>query len=438
MPSENRQDELLDLHNRRDTTTVEAMDLRAELRTIIVNLEREGTVDMGIYRFKQRMRSLAMTGGSGKGSLVLLPIKMLAKGGVLMMRAKYNEENFEKAIRLIEQDVNSVGDDDPFGLQVKKTVKKLSKKAIYELVHNLSFFKTFSNYEKTKISEFDDSFTIYRKGDVILREDSNDIAFFIVIKGHVRALEGGSKFTKHASGAMFGEMAFLTDKPQSMTVEALTNVLILRVDKEMFSQLGPESREKFKYHIIDRQVRNLAAMTRRMQQKLHDDDRPAAANAQAAPPEHTDLDGEVANIEREEAIAMVDGLSFFDKFSVFEKRRMIAFFTSFRTYKPNSEIIREGDTDTSFFILINGEVQVVKGDSVIVNLGHGEVFGEMAYLINEPRTTSVRSQGEVLAMRLDPKLTDKLGPEIREKIKDKFIAKLTDRMVTTMDMMMKA
>ncbi len=157
--------------------------------------------------------------------------------------------------------------------------------------------------------------------------------------------------------------------------------------------------------------------------------------ASAPPPTHTNLDGDVAQIDREEAISMVDNLSFFDQFSVFEKRRMIAFFTSFRSYKANSEIIREGMTDTSFFILINGEVQVIKGEAVIVEFSSGEFFGEMAFLINEARTSSVRSKGEVLALRLDPKLTDKLGPEIREKIQDQFIYKLTDRLVTTIELM---
>ena len=436
VPGANPQDELLDVHNRTEYISVEPLDIRSELRGTIVALEKEGAVDMGIYRFKQRMRSLAMT-GTGKGNIVLMPIKMLAKGGVLMMRAKYNEENFEKVIRLIEPKDGEAGVDDPFGLEVKKSVKKLSKTAIYKLVHGLPFFKNFSTYEKTKISDFDLSFSIYRKGDVILREESQDVAFFIVIKGHVRALKGGCDLQKHGAGDMFGEMAFLTDSPQTMTVEALTNVLVLRVDKEMFSHLGPESREKFKIHIIDRQVRSLAETTQQMQQKMRSEESPATL-VEAVPPDHTGQEGEVAQIERSDAITMVDNLSFFNEFSVFEKRRMIAFFTSFRNYQHNSEIIREGGTGTSFFILIKGDVQVIKGNAVIVNLGPGEFFGEMAYLINEARTTSVRSQGEVLALRLDPKLTEKLGAEIREKIKDQFISKLTDRMITTQEMMSKA
>ncbi|MBF0357077.1 MAG: cyclic nucleotide-binding domain-containing protein [Magnetococcales bacterium] len=433
----NPEDEVLDIHNRPSYVSEAPLNIRHELRGVIAELEREGTVDMGIYQFKKKMRSFALT-GSGKGGLVLLPIKMLAKGGMLLIRSKFNDEVFEKAIRLVKEDENSVGGvDDPFGLQVKKSVKQLSKRAIYKLIQTMAFFKQFSVYEKTKISDFDANFPIFHKGDVILREESEDIAFFIVIKGHVRALKDGSDLTKYGPGDMFGEMAFLTNRPQSRTVEALTNVLILRVDQDMFSQLGPESREKFKFHIINRQVRRLAETTTIMQQKIQSDN-DSTKFVKARPPAHTNLDGEVAKIDRNDAIEKVDNLSFFDKFSVFEKRRMIAFFTSFRTYKDNSEIIREGMNDTSFFILISGEVQVIKGDAVIVEFSPGEFFGEMAFLINEARTTSVRSKGEVLALRMDPKLTEKLGPEIREKIQDQFIAKLTHRLTVTIDMLNKA
>ncbi|MBF0379524.1 MAG: cyclic nucleotide-binding domain-containing protein [Magnetococcales bacterium] len=434
---DNPEDELLDVHNRPASLSEPPLNIRHELRGVIAELEREGTVDMGTYLFKKKMRSFAMTGAGGKGGIVLLPIKMLAKGGMLLMRSKFNEEVFEKAIRVKAEEEGDQGVDDPFGLVVKKSVKRLSKKAIYELIHSLSFFKQFSVYEKTKISDFDLSFTIYHKGDVILREESQDIAFFIVIKGHVRAVKRGSDLRKYGPGDMFGEMAFLTNRPQIMSVESLTNVLVLRVDKEMFSQLGPESREKFKHHIIDRQVRSIAEATNQMQKKIQQNDSGSGTFKPAPPPAHTDLDGEVAQIDREEAIAYVDNLSFFDQFSVFEKRRMIAFFTSFRSYKPNSEIIREGMNDTSFFILINGEVQVIKGSAVIVEFTSGEFFGEMAFLINEARTSSVHSKGEVLALRLDPKLTEKLGPEIREKIQDQFIYKLTDRLVATIEMMSK-
>ncbi|MBF0454534.1 MAG: cyclic nucleotide-binding domain-containing protein [Magnetococcales bacterium] len=439
----NPEDEFLEMHKRPGHLSEDPLNIKHELRRIIVELEKDGIVDLGSYRFKQRVRSFAVS-GAGEGSRVLLPIKMLAKGGVFLIRSKYNDVTFEKSVRLNQDDDEGVTSvlmksphEDDFTLQTKKVVtKRLSKAALYKLVHAMPFFSQFSIYEKTKISEYDTSFKLYHKGDIVLRQESQDIAFFVVIKGHVRALKRGSDLTKYGPGEMFGEMAFLTNRPQVMTVETLTNVLVLRVDQEMFAQLGPESREKFKNHIIDRQVRSLAEATNSMQTKSQNWGDEAPKSTTVKPPSHTNIEGEVAKIEREKAVEMIDNLTFFDQFSTFEKRRIIAFFTSFRSYKPNGEIIREGMTDNSFFILIEGEVQVIKGEStIIVSFGPGEFFGEMAFLTNEARTTSVRSKGDVLALRLDSKLIDRLGPEIREKIKDQFITKLTDRLVKTLSLL---
>jgi hypothetical protein len=255
----NPEDEFLDVCSRPRHISEKPLDIRAALHKVIVSLEKSKEVGMGAYRFRKRSRTFAMT-GTGKGSLALLPISIIAKDGLLVLQAKNKEIKFEKSIRLVESKVKTNAGDAEFSLATQKSVKKLSQKAICELMHGLSFFKEFSVYEKTKIAEFDSSFKIYRKGEIVLREDSKDIAFFVVIKGHVRAVKGGFNIVKYGMGDMFGEIAFMTGIPQNLTAEALTNMSVLRVDQEMFSSLGPESREKFKNHIIKQQVRSLRAV----------------------------------------------------------------------------------------------------------------------------------------------------------------------------------
>jgi CRP-like cAMP-binding protein len=43
-------------------------------------------------------------------------------------------------------------------------------------------------------------------------------------------------------------------------------------------------------------------------------------------------------------------------------------------------LIQEGDIGSSFFIVISGQVKVVKQDKLLNLLKGGECFGEMAYL----------------------------------------------------------
>ncbi len=133
----------------------------------------------------------------------------------------------------------------------------------------------------------------------------------------------------------------------------------------------------------------------------------------------------------EKIVAKLDKLPFFQKFSTYEKKRVAGHHSSFEAYRASAKLIKEGDTDTSFFILISGSVSVVKQGAVIIGLGPGEFFGEMAFLTNAARNTTVVAQDDVLALRVDQELLTRLSADIREKIKDQIIAKLVERLNKT-------
>jgi CRP-like cAMP-binding protein len=53
------------------------------------------------------------------------------------------------------------------------------------------------------------------------------------------------------------------------------------------------------------------------------------------------------------------------------------------------ELTREGSLGHEFIIVLDGEVEVRKGDTVVATRGPGEFFGEIALLDNRPRTATV-------------------------------------------------
>lgn len=130
--------------------------------------------------------------------------------------------------------------------------------------------------------------------------------------------------------------------------------------------------------------------------------------------------------EREKITQALGRLPFFEKFSLYEKKRIAAHGTHFYTFKQGESIIEEGTRDTAFFILATGKVSVVKKgvDHPLATLSAGEFFGEMAFLTNMERTSGVQADEMVLVIRVDQDLMTRLGVEIREKIKDKIIDKL--------------
>lgn len=75
-----------------------------------------------------------------------------------------------------------------------------------------------------------------------------------------------------------------------------------------------------------------------------------------------------------------------------------------RQFRAGEELIRAGDQDDSFYILTNGEVEVVIGTEsskkVIATISEGSVFGEIAFFDQEPRTAEIRARSRGSAVRV--------------------------------------
>jgi len=66
-----------------------------------------------------------------------------------------------------------------------------------------------------------------------------------------------------------------------------------------------------------------------------------------------------------------------------------------RRFEPEEVIVREGDPGDSFYLIREGHVHVVKyvdgRELVLAELGLGEGFGEMALLIDQPRSATIKA-----------------------------------------------
>jgi CRP-like cAMP-binding protein len=54
-------------------------------------------------------------------------------------------------------------------------------------------------------------------------------------------------------------------------------------------------------------------------------------------------------------------------------------------------VFSEGDKGDRFYVLLDGTVEVVRGDMVLAELGPGDFFGETALLLEQPRNATVRA-----------------------------------------------
>jgi putative ABC transport system ATP-binding protein len=60
-----------------------------------------------------------------------------------------------------------------------------------------------------------------------------------------------------------------------------------------------------------------------------------------------------------------------------------------RKYEAGETIIREGESGEEFFLISDGEADVIRADHEVARLGRGDFFGEVALISGEPRNATV-------------------------------------------------
>jgi CRP-like cAMP-binding protein len=79
-----------------------------------------------------------------------------------------------------------------------------------------------------------------------------------------------------------------------------------------------------------------------------------------------------------------------------------------RVYGDSEDIIRQGDTGDSMYVVQAGRVEVLQhsrkgGEQHLAYLDAGDFFGEMAVFEKEVRSATVRAAGEARVLKIDKK-----------------------------------
>jgi len=76
-------------------------------------------------------------------------------------------------------------------------------------------------------------------------------------------------------------------------------------------------------------------------------------------------------------------------------------YLTMHTYYPEEKIVKEGETGDAMYILRKGKVHVVRGeDTLLATLETGDIFGEMALVLSEPRSATVKASTTCEVYRL--------------------------------------
>ena len=102
-----------------------------------------------------------------------------------------------------------------------------------------------------------------------------------------------------------------------------------------------------------------------------------------------------------------------------------------KEFKKSDTIVREGEASKiGFYLILEGQVEVKRGDKILTKLGSGQFFGEMAVLDEKPRSADVVATTETRCLLLtnwDFKALIKTYPDMAMKV----IAELANRLRQT-------
>lgn len=136
------------------------------------------------------------------------------------------------------------------------------------------------------------------------------------------------------------------------------------------------------------------------------------------------------NISEQEQFAAVKELDFFQGFPDAEVWEIVRA-GKWQDYRDGEEIIVEGELDDSFYIIIHGEVAVVKTGKDLRTLFAGDCFGEMGYLAKTKRTATIVAHGDTSILKVNSTVISQVSLNGQVRFLKVFLRTLIHRLSIT-------
>ena len=125
---------------------------------------------------------------------------------------------------------------------------------ITDIIDEMPMFKSFSEDEKKKFSELEHVLQEFNRGDIIIKEGDTSTSLYLLIKGTVLVTRTDDDATIRLGrlnpGEIFGEMSYFLDKPRRSNIVANEDVIVMKMDDNLFSKMPAEIRDKINHFFI--------------------------------------------------------------------------------------------------------------------------------------------------------------------------------------------
>lgn len=142
---------------------------------------------------------------------------------------------------------------------------------------------------------------------------------------------------------------------------------------------------------------------------------------------HARLRGQAGRLDLREHFGILRRLKFFHDFSADEIREVLRS-GSWQTHQAGEEIVRAGNIDDRFYVVVAGRCAVLRDGARVGRLEAGDCFGETSYLRGAKRQAAVVADAETTILRVSASLLEQASAACQLRFNKTFLKTLIARL----------
>ena len=142
---------------------------------------------------------------------------------------------------------------------------------------------------------------------------------------------------------------------------------------------------------------------------------------------HQKLRQRYARIDQQEQFATLRRLKFFHEFSHAEIWEVLRA-SNWQDYAGAEEIVKEGEMDDRFYVVVAGECAVERHGRRLGVLEGGDCFGETSYVQGAKRTATVKANGAVTVLKVSSTLLEQVSASCQLRFNRVFLRGMISRL----------
>jgi eukaryotic-like serine/threonine-protein kinase len=142
---------------------------------------------------------------------------------------------------------------------------------------------------------------------------------------------------------------------------------------------------------------------------------------------HQKLREQDSRTDQQERFGMLRRLKFFHDFSHAEILEVMRA-SQWQDYTSGEEIVKEGDMDDRFYIIVSGHCAVERNQQRVGLLATGECFGETSYVQGAKRSATIRAADRVTTLKVSSTLLEQVSAACQLRFNRVFLRTLIGRL----------